>query len=154
MPPRASRHGQPPTLGITNLPAGQAARSFPAASFGTTPAFGTVQTTWTGNGNAVSTQLTTPNNYTIVDNLQWLKGKHAFTFGITIQWQQINNANPATFTGVLDLAYNANSTANFAASSSFHTGTATSPSGYSYASFLLGAVWRHATPSACNLSAN
>jgi hypothetical protein len=43
----------------------------------------------------VSTQLTTPNNYTIVDNLQWLKGKHALTFGITYQWQEINNANPS-----------------------------------------------------------
>ena len=128
-----------PTLGITNLPAGQAGEEFPGTSFGTTPAYGTVQTTWTGNGNAISTQLTTPNNFTIVDNVQWLKGKHAFTFGVTIQWQEINNANPATFTGVLDLAYNANSTSNFSGSS-LSTGSATSPSGYSYASFLLGAV--------------
>jgi len=130
-----------PTMGITNLPAGQAGEEFPGASFGTTPAYGTVQTTWTGNGNAISTQLTTPNNYAIVDNLQWLKGKHALTFGITVQWEQINNANPATYTGVLDLAYNANSTANFAANSSaLTTGTAAAPSGYSYASYLLGAV--------------
>jgi Carboxypeptidase regulatory-like domain len=130
-----------PTLGITNLPAGQAGEEFPGASFGTTPAYGAVQTTWTGNGNSISTQLTTPNNYTVVDNVQWLKGRHAFTFGITVQWQQINNANPATYTGVLDLTYNANSTANFAANSNaLNTGTATAPSGYSYASYLLGAV--------------
>jgi hypothetical protein len=130
-----------PTLGITNLPPGQASEEFPGAAFGATPAFGTVQTLWTGFSNAIATQLTTPNNFTIVDNLQWLKGKHALTFGITIQWQQINNANPATYTGVLDLTYNANSTANFAAkSNSISTGTAQSPSGYSYASYLLGAV--------------
>ena len=130
-----------PTMGITNLPAGQAGEEFPGASFGTTPAFGTAQQTWTGNGNSISTQLTTPNNYALVDNLQWLKGKHSFTFGITVQWQQINNANPATFTGVLDLTYNANDTANFAANSNaLTTGTASSPSGYSYASYLLGAV--------------
>jgi hypothetical protein len=130
-----------PTMGITNLPAGQAGEEFPGASFGTTPAFGTAQQTWTGNGNSVSTQLTTPNNYALVDNLQWLKGKHSFTFGISIQWQQINNANPATFTGVLTLAYNANDTANFAANSNALTqGTASVPSGYSYASYLLGAV--------------
>jgi Carboxypeptidase regulatory-like domain/TonB dependent receptor len=140
-----------PKLGITNLPAGQASEEFPGVTFATTPAYSgvaastggpaSVQTTWTGYGNAVATQLTTPNNYTIVDNLQWLKGRHALTFGITIQWQEINNANPATFTGVLDLGYNANSTANFAAGSdSISTGTATAPSGYSYASFLLGAV--------------
>lgn len=128
-----------PTFGITNLPAGQASEEFPGAGFGTTPAFGSVQTAWTGYGNAISTQLTTPNNFTIVDNLQWLKGKHALTFGITIQWQQINNANPATFTGVLDLPYNANSTANFSGTS-ISTGSAAAPSGYSYASYLLGAV--------------
>jgi Carboxypeptidase regulatory-like domain len=142
---------QPGKLGISNLPPGQASEEFPGATFATTPAYSgvaatsggpaSVQTTWTGFGNAISTQLTTPNNYTAVDNLQWLKGRHALTFGITLQLQQINNANPATYTGVLDLTYNANSTANFAANSSaLSTGTATAPSGYSYASFLLGAV--------------
>jgi hypothetical protein len=142
---------EPGKLGISNLPAGQASEEFPGVTFATTPAYSgvaatsggpaSVQTTWTGFGNAISTQLTIPNNFTIVDNLQWLKGRHALTFGMTIQWQEINNANPATYTGVLDLTYNANSTANFAANSdSISTGTATAPSGYSYASFLLGAV--------------
>ncbi|MDE3105924.1 MAG: TonB-dependent receptor [Acidobacteriota bacterium] len=132
---------EPTTLGITNAPAGQAGEEFPGASFATTAAFGTAMTTWTGNSNAVSTQLTTPNNFTLVDNLQWLKGKHAITFGLSMQWQEINNANPATFTGVLDLGYNAFSTANFATNSNaLTTGTATTPSGFSYASFLLGAV--------------
>ena len=124
------------TMGITNLPQGQAGEEFPGAAFATTPAFGSVQTGWTGNGNSVSTQLTTPNNYTIVDNLQWLKGRHALTFGISIQWQQINNSNPATYTGVLPLSYNAYSTANYAKNSNaLNLGT-----GYSYASYLLGAV--------------
>ncbi len=104
------------TMGITNLPPGQAAEEFPGAGFATTPAFGSVQTAWTQNSNAASTQLTTPNNYTIVDNLQWLKGRHSLTFGITVQWQQINNANPATYTGVLSLPYNGFSTANFVGS--------------------------------------
>jgi hypothetical protein len=135
------------TLGITNLPQGQAGEEFPGASFGTTSYFGSAFTGWTQNGNAASTQLTTPNNYALTDNVLWVKGKHALTMGMTFQWQEINNANPATYTGVLALAYNAYSTANFAAgSSSLNTGgsgapgTATGPSGYSYASFLLGAV--------------
>ncbi len=128
-----------PTLGISNLPAGQAGQEFPEQSFGTTAAFGTVQSTWTGNGNSVSTQLTTPNNYALTDNVQWLKGKNAFTFGLTFQWQEINNANPATFTGVLQLMYNAFSTANFSGSA-LSTGTAAAPSGYAYASYLLGAI--------------
>ncbi len=123
------------TLGITNLPGGQAGVEFPGASFGTTTKFGTAQQTWTGNGNSVSTQLTTPNNYSLTDNVLWVKGKHALTMGMTFQWQEINNANPATLTGVLDLAFNAYSTANFSGTSLNDAGT-----GYSYASFLLGAV--------------
>ena len=132
---------QESSFNVTNLPAGQAGQEFFGASFGTTAAFGTALTTWRGSSGSVSTQLTTPNNFAMVDNFQWLKGKHAFTFGITYQWQEINNANPATFTGGLDLAYNAYDTANFAANSNALTqGTATAPSGFSYASFLLGAV--------------
>ncbi|MGB8031310.1 MAG: TonB-dependent receptor [Terracidiphilus sp.] len=135
------------TFGVTNLPAGQAGEEFPGTSFGTTSYFGSALQTWTGNGNSVSTQLTTPNNYALTDNVLWVKGKQALTFGVTFQWQEINNANPATYTGMLQLMFNAFSTANFAAgSSSLNTGgsgapgTATGPSGYSYASFLLGAV--------------
>lgn len=62
-----------PTMGITNLPAGQAGQEFPGASFSgnTTIATALNPTTWTGNGNSISTQLTTPNSYTIVDNFQW-----------------------------------------------------------------------------------
>ena len=135
------------TLGITNLPQGQAGQEFPGASFGVTSYFGTPFTGWTQNSNAAATQLTTPNNYAVTDNVLWVKGKQALTMGMTFQWQEINNANPATYTGVLDFAFNAFSTANFAAgSSSLNTGgsgapgTATGPSGYSYTSFLLGAV--------------
>ena len=125
----------PTTLGLTNLPAGQAGREFPGMSFATTTKFGTAQQTWTGNGAAVSTQLTTPNNFTLVDNFQYTRGAHSVTAGIQMQWQQINNANPATSSGFLSLPYNANSTANFSG-----TTLSTAASGYSYASFLLGAV--------------
>ena len=123
------------SMGITNLPSGQAGEEFPGAQFGTNTLFGTAEQTWTGYGNSISTQLTTPNNYAVTDNIQWLKGKHALTFGLTFQWQEINNANPATFTGVLDLAFNTNSTASYSGSS-----LNASNSGFSYASFLLGAV--------------
>lgn len=129
------------TLGITNLPAGQAAAEFPGMSFATTPFFGTAQQTFTGNSNATSTQITTPNNFTLVDNVSLTKGRHAITAGIQIQWQEINNANPNSFTGILSLPFTGYSTANFAANGNALTlGTATTGSGYSYASFLLGAV--------------
>jgi hypothetical protein len=129
----------PATLGITNLPAGQASQEFPGATFSNTPYFGTALQGWTGNSNAISTQLTTPNNFTLVDNFQLVKGRHSITAGIQVQWQEINNANPATYTGVLDLTYNAYSTANFV-NGALTQGTSTSANGYSYASFLLGAV--------------
>ena len=124
------------TMGITNLPAGQAGEEFPGAAFGATGKYAAAAPTtqWTSNSNAASTQLTTPNNYALVDNLQWTKGRHAITLGISIQWQQINNANPATYTGVLSLAYNPYSTANFSGNA------LTTNTGYSYASYLLGAV--------------
>jgi hypothetical protein len=129
----------PTTLGLTNLPAGQAGREFPGVSFATTTKFGTPQQYWTGTTTApsaaVSTQLTTPNNFTLVDNFQYTKGAHNITAGIQIQWQQINNANPATASGFLILPFNANSTANFTGGT-----ISTAATGYSYASYLLGAV--------------
>ena len=126
-------------FGVTNLPLGQAGEQFPGATFSATTKFGTAQQYWTGTttgpGGSVATQVTTPNNFALVDNLQWVKGRHSLTFGVSIQWQQINNANPATFTGVLGLTYNGNSTAQFVGSALSTTAT-----GYSYASYLLGAV--------------
>ena len=93
-----------------------------------------VQQTWT-NGASGQTQLTFPNNFTLLDNLQWTKGRHSMTFGLTYQWQEINNDNPATLTGLMSLTYSANSTQNFG------SGTALAGTGgYAYASFLLGAV--------------
>jgi hypothetical protein len=144
------------TFGITNLPAGQAGREFPEVTFGGTGA-GTAASgasvsvngigkslstqvapaTWTTDSNAVSTQLTIPNNYALVDNVQWLKGKHQFTFGMTFQFEGLNNANPATFTGVLQLGFDQYATANYAAGGSTIDQSNT---GYGYASFLLGAV--------------
>jgi hypothetical protein len=129
-------------LGIGNLPPGQAGQNFPAATFASNTKFGTPIQTWqatqgTTPGSASSTQQTTPNNFALVDNLQWVKGAHTLTFGITIQWQQINNSNPATYTGILNLPYTPNSTAQFKGNSNGLDPTST---GYSYASFLLGAV--------------
>ena len=72
------------TMGVTNLPQGQAGQEFPGVSFSTSGATTVNPTTWTTNSNSASTQLTIPNNYALVDNVLWLKGKHQFTFGMTI----------------------------------------------------------------------
>ena len=125
------------TFGVTNLPTGQAGREFPGVSFSTSAATTINPTTWTTNSNSASTQLTIPNNYALVDNVQWLKGKHLFTFGMTYQFEGLNNANPATFTGVLSLPFDQYATANYASGSS---AIDTKSTGYGYASFLLGAV--------------
>ena len=122
------------SFGVTNLPAGQAGQEFPGASFSTSKVSTVTPATWTTDSNSASTQLTIPNNYALVDNVQWLKGKHQFTFGITYQFEGLNNANPATFTGV---TYDQYATANYVANSSTIDQSLT---GYGYASFLLGAV--------------
>jgi hypothetical protein len=128
----------PATLGITNVPAGAASTNFPGASFGQTggASAATTLTGWTQQGAAGSTQSVIPETYTALDNLQWNKGRHAVTMGFTYQWQQTNVAAPVGPSGLVELPFNSNSTAAFAASSNALSTT----SGNSYASFLLGAV--------------
>ena len=131
----------PKAFGITNLPAGQASTEFPGASFGPTAAFSTPLTGWTMNSTASTTQSVTPNNFALTDNVQWIKGKHSFTFGFTYQWEEINTAAPVGFSPQVFLAYNAFSTANYAANSNaLSTGSATAPSGFAFASYMMGAV--------------
>ncbi|MGA7833363.1 MAG: TonB-dependent receptor [Terracidiphilus sp.] len=148
---------EPAAIGMTNIPQGQAGQEFPGAAFTATTGYSTVQTGWTSNGSSISTQLTTPNNYAVTDNLEWLKGKHSLTFGFTYQWQEDNNANPATYSSVMDFTYNANSTANFSGTGistggAGYAGSATGPSGYPYASYLLGAIGNNSSNAAPSLA--
>jgi hypothetical protein len=132
---------KPSAFGISNTPAGQAGTEFPGATFGTTAAFGTAYTVWTSNTTATTTQQVNPNTYALLDNVQWLKGKNSFTFGFSYLWEEVNSAAPIGFSTELYLNYNAYSTANFAANSNaLSTGTAAAPSGFSFASYMLGAV--------------
>jgi len=125
-----------PAFGITNLPPGLATTTFPGASFTSNTAIAPNPTTWTTDGSSTSTQPTTPNSYTLVDNLLWTKGKHALTFGFTYQFLEVNAQLPATYSGGLYLSYNAVTTASYTANSS----ALATNSGYGYASYLLGAV--------------
>lgn len=126
----------PKAFGISNLPAGQASTEFPGAAFGTNSVFSTPLTLWTMNSTASTTQTVTPNNFALTDNVSWVKGKHSFTFGFTQQWEEINTAAPVGFSPQAMLAYNALSTANFAANSN----SLSAGSGFSFASYMLGAV--------------
>jgi len=117
--------------GITGLPAGQASDDFPYTTFGTTTAFPKSQDTWAGK----YASSTTPNSFTIVDNLQWSKGKHNLTFGIQTQWLEDNMVAFTGPTRYFDQQFAGISTAQYVGASLSSTAT-----GYSYASFLLGAI--------------
>src|ERR1700761_2268390 len=122
-------------MGITGLPDGQAAGNFPGTSFGNSTLFSTVQTQWTENGASDATHNVVPNAFTLVDNFQWTTGKHNITFGVETQWLQDNTTSQSSPSGVFIQNFAATSTANYVGSTLSSTNT-----GYSYASFLLGAV--------------
>jgi len=140
-------------LGITNLPAGQASTNFPGTSFATTTANATAIAPWTSNGASGATQTTIPNTFTLLDNFLITKGKHSLTIGFTSQWLEDNVAAQLGPSSILQLGFSANSTAavvngtvspNAAAPTATATGTP-GPSGFSYASFLLGAASQNTT---------
>ncbi|HEV2486471.1 MAG TPA: carboxypeptidase-like regulatory domain-containing protein [Terracidiphilus sp.] len=138
----------PSAFGISNVPQGRAGTEFLGATFGTTSAFGTAYTAWTSNGAATSTQRVTPNTYAVLDNVQWVRGKHSFTFGFSYLWEQINTAAPDGFSAFLALNYNAYSTANYAydaVHSTYTNALSTSSTGFSFASYMLGAVGGNAS---------
>jgi hypothetical protein len=130
-------------MGITNLPVGQASTVFPGVGFGTTGAVSTTITGWAGpNNGSYGTQTVSPTTYALLDNLQWLKGKHSITAGFSFMWEEINTANPSGYSSIAQLQFNSNSTAQYSFNSTTQTFTnaLSSSSGNSYASFLLGAV--------------
>jgi hypothetical protein len=129
-----------PDVGIGGLPPGQASGNFPGSSFATNVLFPTAISPWTEGGAADASHNVVPNAFTLVDNLQWSKGQHNVTFGIQMQWLQDNTTAQSTPSGIYTQAFSPNSTANF-------TGTSINSqyTGYSYASFLIGAVNSGAT---------
>jgi hypothetical protein len=108
---------------------GQALTEFPTIAFSGTNA----QTQW-GAGSTAQSSTTVTENYTAVDNLLWVKGKHAMTFGIQFQMLEYQSSTYDGPTSTLTLNYSVNDTAK-------ESGTSfTSATGYSYASYMLGAV--------------
>ncbi len=117
-------------IGFTGVPTnGQAVTEFPTQVF----AGSNAQSEW-GEGGSGVTATTVSEAYTAVDNLLWVKGKHALTFGVQFQWLEENASSYDGPTSSLTLNWNPNETAGVSGTS--YTGS----TGYSYASFLLGAV--------------
>ena len=124
-----------PDVGIGNLPPGQSSDNFPGSKFNATTAFPVGQSPWTENGASDATHNVVPNAYTLVDNLQWTKGKHSMTFGFQTQWLEDNTSSISGPSSIYTQTWTGNETANYVGNSLNSTST-----GYSYASFLIGAV--------------
>ncbi len=78
------RQYQADTMGITNLPTptGQATTDFPTVTFGATSGITPSITNWKSGASAATT-ITSPATFSIIDNVSWIKGSHAMTFGGT-----------------------------------------------------------------------
>jgi hypothetical protein len=122
-------------INFTGVPSnGQAVTEFPTNSFGGSNA----PSEW-GEGGSGVTSTTVTNAFTLVDNLLWIKGKHAMTFGIQVQRLEDQSSRYDGPTSSLTLNWGTNETAQ----ETTPPGKApayVSSTGYSYASYLLGAV--------------
>jgi hypothetical protein len=116
------------TAGITNLPAGQASDEFPGVTFAGTDG----GTEWS---QPDVTSKTVSHTYDIVDNFNWLLGKHSLTLGVQLQDLMENASSSNSYSSPITYAFNPNDTANLSGSSFL-----TTTGGFSDASFLLGAV--------------
>jgi hypothetical protein len=112
---------------------GQAVTQFPTQNF----AGSNAQTQW-GEGGSGASVTTVTETYTMVDNLLLIKGKHAITIGAQVQRIEDNSDAYDGPTSTLTLNYSPNDTAQEALSKGAETFV--SSTGYSYASYLLGAV--------------
>jgi len=116
-------------IGITGLPAGQASTDFPFSAF----AGSNEPAAWGGSSNDDSTAV--DNTFRYVDNLLWVKGKHAVTVGVTFQFLEDNSDSADGASLPFTLNWSTNETNNLASASTYASG-----GGYSYASLMIGAV--------------
>ena len=124
--------------GILGLPSGNASSSMPAVSFSNGSEYNS-PTTPTNWGSTPSSGPRGTNSYTAIDSLQWIKGRHNFTFGAQVQWLETNSAGYGGLSNVVNLAANGETTAYWlygvsTANQAQYTG------GSAYASFLIGAI--------------
>ena len=122
--------------GIQNLPLGNATDSMPSVQFdqgnGPTQPFN-----WASNS---SSGPQASNSYSIIDNLQWIKGRHNITFGAQVQWLQSNGAAFGGFSKTAFLEYSAYDT-NICVPSSTTTCNAGGNGDAAAESFMVGAVY-------------
>jgi hypothetical protein len=127
------------TMGMSGLPTGQAQQTFPIVTFAGTDN----PTNWGGT----TANVTLAENYTVLDNLQWTVGKHAFTFGGQTAWLEYNVINatggttPITFAAAVTETSGITPTCTAAcAPGTAAKYAAASGTGLAYASFLVGEI--------------
>lgn len=113
---------------IGGLPAGQAADSFPSVTFAGVDA----PTNWGG----YTANAGISNSYTLIDNVQWIKGKHSITIGADLAWIQYNYNTALGGSTPLSLTTSVTETAGFTSTSS----SPTPSTGVAYASFLIDQI--------------
>ena len=121
-------------IGFAGVPSdGQAVTEFPTINF----AGSNAPNQWAFGGSGV-TATTVSQSYTTLDNLLWIKGNHAISFGFQLQRLEENASNYDGSASSLTLNYSVNETASVTPSgaASIYGGN----TGFSYASFMLGAV--------------
>ena len=121
--------GTSASLGIGNLPAGSASTTFPGVSFS-----GAADSP--SGFSAPGSNHEASNTYTLANDVQWIKGRHSFTFGGDFQWLTYNQSTSDSASNPLSLAFNSTSTASYTSKGVINS----SNTGHSYASFLIGAV--------------
>jgi Carboxypeptidase regulatory-like domain len=126
-------YGAGTAMGITNLPVGQASQAFPITTFasGSNP-----PTNWGGT----TASVTIAQNFTVVDNVQWIFGNHSITLGGQIAWIQYLNKSATTGTTPLTLTNSTTPTAQINPSGLANTFTTGANTGLAYASFLVGQI--------------
>lgn len=124
----ATIQGQYPLkAGFKGLPSGEADSSFPEVTF----AGPNAPLQWRGTDARAFTEAL--NTYTVQDNVQWVRGKHALTIGFQAQRMQANEFDRPHNGTIAQFGFSNTQTAGFSAAGALLTNT-----GNSYASFLLG----------------
>ena len=121
------------TAGITGLPAGQGSDEFPGVSFAGTDG----GTEWQ---QPDVTSKTVSHTYDIIDNVNWVLGRHSLNLGIQLQDLMENASTNNSYSSPITYSYNPNDTSQLLAGSSGAYSYNTPKSGFAYASYLLGAV--------------
>ena len=119
---------------IGGLPAGQAADAFPAVTFAGVDA----PTNWAG----YTANAGISNSYTLIDNVQWIKGKHSITIGADFAWIQYNYNTALGGSTPYTLTTAVTETAGFTSTSS----SPTPSTGVAYASFLIDQIDKATLP--------